>query len=127
MGSCRLNENFEHLFDESARTGRLGPTRPLGRGRNGRKRHSGNVLSWLICATSLSPLPLTHKSTRWSGVHLPFCPSIHATAWAVSNAGMIPSRRLKSANPESASLSVTATYVARPESLRYACSGPTPG
>src|SRR3982751_4255167 len=118
MGSCRLDENFEHLFDESARKGRLGPTRPLGRGRNGRKRHSGKVLIWLICATSLSPLPLTHKSTRWSGVHRPAWPAIHATACAVSKAGIIPSSRLTSAKPESASLSVAATYVARPESLR---------
>src|SRR4030095_16648232 len=85
VGSRRLDENLEHLGDESARERRIGPTRLLGRSRNGRKRHSGNVLSWLICATSLSPLPLTHKSPRWSGLHLPFCPSIHATAWAVSN------------------------------------------
>ena len=30
-------------------------------------------------------------------------------------------------NPSRACLSSTATYCARPESLRKACSGPTPG
>ena len=46
---------------------------------------------------------------------------------AVSSAGTIPSRRASVAKPSSACASVTETYTARPESFRWACSGPTPG
>ena len=53
-----------------------------------------------------------------------FCEAIQLTACAVSSAGMIPSSRLSSWNPSSASSSVTATYCARPLSLRNECSGP---
>ena len=52
---------------------------------------------------------------------------VPATACADSMAGMIPSVRASSAIASIASVSVTARYVARPVSARWACSGPTPG
>ncbi len=93
----------------------------------GRGGHiSGNVY-WLIVPTSLSPRPLTQSRTGSCSVQRPATFSIHATACAVSSAGMMPSRRLSSATPRSASSSVTDTYSARPLSCSQACSGPTPG
>src|SRR5260221_7320787 len=50
-----------------------------------------------------------------------------ATACADSSAGIMPSVRHNSWNAASASVSVTATYSARPLSFSQACSGPTPG
>ena len=50
-----------------------------------------------------------------------------AMACAGSSAGMMPSQRLSVWMAASASLSVTATYCARPDALRCECSGPTPG
>jgi hypothetical protein len=45
VGPRRLYQGLEHLLDESARKRRFGPTGLLGRSRNGRKGHSGKVLS----------------------------------------------------------------------------------
>src|SRR6185437_3210334 len=101
--------------------------------RPGRKRrrwegcHASKIRISLTCATSLSPRPLTHRRIGSSFCQRPRWEAIQLTACAVSRAGMIPSRRLSSWNPFSASRSVTATYWARPVSLRYECSGPTPG
>jgi hypothetical protein len=80
----------------------------------------------IICATSLSPRPDRFISTVWPCM---FGASrlIHATAWAHSSAGMIPSVRDRSWNPAITSSSVTDGYSARPIEARYECSGPTPG
>src|SRR5438045_7380573 len=49
-------------------------------------------------ATSLSPRPLRHTTIKSSGWKLDEFWETHAIAWAVSSAGIIPSRRLSVAN-----------------------------
>src|SRR5207253_1371263 len=92
-----------------------------------RRCHAGRSPISVICARSLSPRPLMHISTASPLFHRSFSLTTQATACDVSRAGMMPSSRLRMARPSTASWSVTETYIARPVSLRYACSGPTPG
>src|SRR6185312_2377103 len=73
-------------------------------------------------ARSLSPRP--ERPTRITSAS---SSSARASACAGSSAGMIPSRSARRWNAASASSSVAGRYSARPESLRNACSGPTPG
>ena len=76
---------------------------------------------------SLSPLP--DSVTTIDSVFFIFFEILiaYAIAWADSNAGIIPSVLVNIKNALITSSSVTALYSTRFLSLRYACSGPTPG
>src|SRR6185312_15774322 len=126
------HEMPNELLDQLRRERRLGERwvggQPGGPGRERRGSHASMAArSSLTCVASLSPRPLTQMSTGASSAQRPRWDATHATACAVSSAGMIPSSRLNVWKPSSAWASVTETYIARPESLRCECSGPTPG
>ena len=76
---------------------------------------------------SLSPLP--ESVTTIDSVLFIFFEIFIACAIACadSNAGIIPSVRVKIKNASITSSSVTALYSTLFSSFRYACSGPTPG
>src|SRR5215211_7587979 len=79
-------------------------------------------------AASLSPRPESVTSTvDPAGTDRPASRASHATAWAGSSAGTIPSMTESSSNPATASSSVAYGYSARPVAASCACSGPTPG
>src|SRR5690606_24360312 len=78
-------------------------------------------------STSLSPRPDRLTTMRPSGPSSRPRRSAPARAWEDSTAGMMPSVFDSSWKASIASASVTARYSARPMSLRYECSGPTPG
>ena len=81
---------------------------------------------FIICATSLSPLPDRFMSTVWPAM-FGASRAIHANACAHSRAGMMPSVFASRLKPPMTYSSVTDGYSARPISERYECSGPTPG
>src|SRR5262249_50542194 len=78
-------------------------------------------------AASLSPRPDRLITTTESLVRRGARLRSRAIACADSKAGMMPSVRASHTNESSASRSVTGAYSARPLSLKYECSGPTPG
>src|SRR5690606_39092145 len=83
---------------------------------------------WCITVCmSLSPRPdrlITIKASLGScGARL----KASASAWALSRAGMMPSRRQQWWKASRASLSLIGTYSTRLISCSQACSGPTPG
>src|SRR5262249_42596705 len=109
--------------------GEAGPAvgRPLRELRGLRLAHEvDDELLHRVCARtssrSLSPRPDRQTSTSSASRS-----SARASACELSSAGMMPSVLVNRWNASSASSSVHATYVARPESRNAACSGPTPG
>src|SRR5205823_5644287 len=100
-GPDPLGQDLHQLFDLLRRQRHLG---------YGRVRQRVAPVSSATMATSLSPRPLTFSTTRSPARNLPRRPSTHATAWALSSAGTMPSRRESAANASSACRSVTASY-----------------
>src|SRR2546422_4404191 len=117
-GPDPLRQDLQQVFDLLRRQ------RQIGYGRVGQMVAP---VSSATMATSLSPRPLRFSKTTSPARHSPRCASTQATAWALSTAGRIPSRRDREANASSACWSVTASYNTRPLSFKKACSGPTPG
>src|SRR4051812_30804681 len=126
MRANGLHEGFQEIGDVRDRKRRLVEL-VVKRVRGYRCCHPGRSPISVICARSLSPRPLMQISTASPWVHRPFSLTTQATACDVSSAGIIPSNRLRIPRPSTASVSVTDTYRARWVSLRYECSGPTPG
>src|SRR5213594_2675839 len=108
-GPDPLRQDLQQLFDLLRRQ------RQLGYGRVGQV---AAPVSSATMATSLSPRPLRFSNTTSPARHAPRGASTQATAWALSNAGRIPSRRESETNASSACRSVTASYNTRPLSFK---------
>ena len=79
----------------------------------------------MYVSISLSPRPETVSTTTSSGVKFTLAKA--PKAWALSKAGMIPSRRVNSKADSNASSSSTARICARCFTERFAWIGPMPG
>src|ERR1035437_10948393 len=93
MRANRLVELAQEFFHERRTEGLFAALRLFREDGNGVRHHSVKIRVSAPCATSLSPRPLTHKSTGSSFFQRPAFASIQATAWAVSSAGITPSSR----------------------------------
>src|SRR5206468_601679 len=103
-----LHERFEEVGNVNDRERRLVELVLLGLCWN-RRCHMGRRPICVICARSLSPRPLMQISTASPLFHLSFSLTTQATACDVSNAGIMPSSRLRMRSPSTASSSVTDT------------------
>ena len=74
---------------------------------------------------SLSPRPETVRTTKSSGLNAIF--GNVPKACELSNAGMMPSKRVNKNAASNASSSLTANTFARRFSAKLACIGPIPG
>src|SRR3954466_1819732 len=98
-----LDDEPEQLLNRAGSERSFLSLRSRGGRLHGGHCHGPRIPISLTCATSLSPRPLTQTSTDSSARQRPRCDASQLTAWALSRAGMIPSRRLNSLNPSSAS------------------------
>ncbi|MNF88762.1 hypothetical protein D3C84_712620 [compost metagenome] len=102
----------------------------LGKARLQAAHTTVSFCSCMWCMTvciSLSPRPDRLTTIRWSFGRVGARLNTSARAWALSRAGMMPSRRQQVWKAASASSSVTEVYSTRPISCNQACSGPMPG
>src|SRR3982751_4862815 len=98
-----LDDETEQLLDRAGSERSFLSLRSRGGRLHGGYCHGARIPISLTCATSLSPRPLTQTSTESSVRQQPRCDASQLTACALSRAGTIPSKRLSSLNPSSAS------------------------